>query len=67
MKHKNNMHAPAALQKLHIRLFGFELSKLRLRGHYYNLFERFFKNWLIKCIIDEAGDVVGTTPEGMGH
>ena len=60
------MHAPAGLQKLY-RLFGFELSKLRLRGHHYNLFERFFKNWLIKCITDESGDVVDTTPEGMGH
>ena len=25
-----------------------------------------FKKGLIKCIIDEAGGVVGTTPEGTG-
>ena len=26
-----------------------------------------FLNSLIKCIIDGAGGVVGTNPEGMGH
>ena len=26
-----------------------------------------FLNWLIKCITDEVGGVVGATPEGMGH
>ena len=24
-------------------------------------------NFLLTCIIDEAGGVVGATPEGMGH
>ena len=40
IKHKNDIHAPAALQKLY-RLFGVELSKLRFRGH--NLFNEFSK------------------------
>ena len=26
-----------------------------------------FYNRLLTCIIDEAGGVVGATPEGMGH
>ena len=40
IKHKNDMHASAALQKLY-RLF--ELSKFRFQGHNYNLFEGLFK------------------------
>ena len=58
------MHVYAPLQKLY-RLFGFWLLKLRFReGH--NLFDGFLKS-ANKCIIDEAGGVVGATSEGMGH
>ena len=53
------MHASTALQKL-----AFELPKLRFRAH--NLFDGLLKG-LLKCTIDEAGGVLGATPEGMGR
>ena len=56
IKQKNDMHASTTLQKL---------SCLKFRG--LHLFDQFLKKGLIKCIIDEAGGVVGATPEGMGH
>ena len=39
IKHKNEILAPAALQKLatYIECLTFELSKLRFRGHSYNI------------------------------
>ena len=48
----------------YIDCLSFELSKLRFRGH--NIFDGFL-NRLLKCIKDEAGGVMGATPEGMGH
>ena len=48
------MHASAALQKP-FRLFDF-------RTMYQNIYLTFR---LLTCIIDEAGGVVGATPEGM--
>ena len=43
IKHKNDMYALAALQKPYIDCLAFALSKLRFRGHNYNLFEGLFK------------------------
>ena len=36
-KHKNDMHAPAALQRLAIGCLVFELSKLKFRAYNYFL------------------------------
>ena len=49
IKHKNDMHAPAVIQKL-LDCLAFELSKLRFIGHNYIIY-----GFLIKCVIDEAG------------
>ena len=41
IKHENDTHAPAALQKLPIGCLNFELSKIRFIRH--NLFDGFLK------------------------
>ena len=43
------------------RLFGFESSKLRLDDIVYLMKQ------VNKCIADEAGGVMGATPEGLSH
>ena len=43
---------------------AFKLTKLRLRRLIYLMN---FQNRLLICIGNEAGGVVSTTPEGMGH
>ena len=49
-----------------VKLFGFELLKLRFCRN--NLFDDFLKKAiLLACIIDKAGGMVSVTPEGMGH
>ena len=64
IRHKNDMHVPAALQKLTIGGLVFELSKLKFRAR--NLDDGLLKG-LIQYIINEARGVVGATPESMGH
>ena len=56
------MHPPVATTSEAIGRLVYELSKLRLRAH----IRWTFKKSLIKCIIGDAGGVVGSTPEGMG-
>ena len=63
IKYKNDMHT-LQHSKSHLDCLAFKLSKLRFQRH--NLFDNFLKR-LLTCIIDEAGGVLGATPEGMGH
>ena len=66
MKHKNDMDDLQHFRSYIVDCLAFELSKLRFRRHNYNFLKDFLK-LANKCIIDEAGGVVGATPEGMGH